>query len=126
MEVQLHAFLTSALDGGDWSASRPDLFTAGKRIPGTHWVGGWVGQSADLEAVAKREIPFPAPAGKSKLGCPALSLVTILSDLSFSKVFPRFAQPDVYPYCSCDYKSINHSAMEQISHWVEGKKVKDV
>jgi len=32
-----HAFLTSALDGGGWSASHPGLFT-----PGTHWIGGWV------------------------------------------------------------------------------------
>jgi hypothetical protein len=27
VEVQLHAFLTSALDGGEWSASRPGRFT---------------------------------------------------------------------------------------------------
>jgi len=25
MEVQFHAFLTSVLDGGEWSISRPDL-----------------------------------------------------------------------------------------------------
>jgi len=33
-------FLTSALDGGEWSTSRPDRFTAGERVPGTHWVDG--------------------------------------------------------------------------------------
>jgi hypothetical protein len=27
MKVQLHAFLTSALDGGEWSGSCPDRFT---------------------------------------------------------------------------------------------------
>jgi len=27
VEVQLHAFLTSALDGGEWSAPRPGRFT---------------------------------------------------------------------------------------------------
>jgi len=27
VEVQLHGFLTSALEGGDWSHSRPDRFT---------------------------------------------------------------------------------------------------
>jgi hypothetical protein len=35
VEVQLHAFLTSALDGGEWSASRPDRFTPKERVPGT-------------------------------------------------------------------------------------------
>jgi len=28
-----------AVDGGDWSASFPSLFTAGERIPATHCIG---------------------------------------------------------------------------------------
>jgi hypothetical protein len=36
MEVQLHAFLTSAPDGGEGSASCPGRFTPGIRDPGTH------------------------------------------------------------------------------------------
>jgi len=36
MEVQLHAFLTSALDGGEWSASRAGYFTPMERVPGTN------------------------------------------------------------------------------------------
>jgi hypothetical protein len=35
VEVQVHAFLTSTLDGGEWSASRPGLFTPRERVPGT-------------------------------------------------------------------------------------------
>jgi hypothetical protein len=35
-EVWLHAFLTSALDGGEWSASRPVRFTPRERALGTH------------------------------------------------------------------------------------------
>jgi len=31
IEIWLHAFLTSALDGDEWSASRPDYFTCGER-----------------------------------------------------------------------------------------------
>jgi hypothetical protein len=42
MEVWLHAFSTSALNGGEWSASRPGRFTPRERTPGTHWIGGWV------------------------------------------------------------------------------------
>jgi hypothetical protein len=30
VEVELHAFLTSALDGGEWLASRPSHFTPEK------------------------------------------------------------------------------------------------
>jgi hypothetical protein len=36
MEVQLHALLTSALDGGEWSASRSGRFTPQGLAPGTH------------------------------------------------------------------------------------------
>jgi hypothetical protein len=36
-------FLTSALEGGEWSASRPGRFTPMERAPGTHWIGGGVG-----------------------------------------------------------------------------------
>jgi hypothetical protein len=43
MGVWLHAFLTSALGGGEWPASRPGRFTPKERAPGTHWIGGWVG-----------------------------------------------------------------------------------
>jgi hypothetical protein len=53
----LHAFLTSALDWGEWPASRPCCFTSRERAPGTHWIGGWVGPRAVLDTVVKRKIP---------------------------------------------------------------------
>jgi hypothetical protein len=53
VDVYIHIFLTSALAGGEWSASRPGRFTAGERIPGTHWIGGWVGPRAGLDDVEK-------------------------------------------------------------------------
>jgi hypothetical protein len=59
VEVWLHAFLISALDGGEWSASRLGRFTPRERAPGTHWIGGWVGPRAVLEAVVKKKIPSP-------------------------------------------------------------------
>jgi hypothetical protein len=56
METQLHAFLTSALDGGEWSATQPVRFTPGERAPpGTHWTGGWVGPRAGLDTVEERK-----------------------------------------------------------------------
>jgi hypothetical protein len=57
MEVYLHAFLASALDGGEWSASRASDFTPGRRASSTHWIGGWVGPIAVLDAMAKRQNP---------------------------------------------------------------------
>jgi hypothetical protein len=38
VDVQIHIFLTSALAGGEWSASRPGRFTPGERVPGIHWI----------------------------------------------------------------------------------------
>jgi hypothetical protein len=41
-------FLTSALDGSEWPASRHGRFTAGEKAPGTYWIEGWVGPRAGL------------------------------------------------------------------------------
>jgi hypothetical protein len=49
--------LTSALDEYEWSTSRAGRFTPRVRAPGTHWIGGWVGPRAVLDAVVKRKIP---------------------------------------------------------------------
>jgi hypothetical protein len=58
MELQLHSFLISAIDGGEWLVSRSGRFISGETAVGTHWIGGWVGPRAGLEAVVKRRIPF--------------------------------------------------------------------
>jgi hypothetical protein len=50
-------FLTSALDGGEWSVSLPGRFTPRERTADTHWIGGRVGPRAVLDAVVKRKIP---------------------------------------------------------------------
>jgi hypothetical protein len=57
--------LTLALDGGEWSASHPGRFIPwGGRTPRTHWIGGWVGPRAGLDAVAKRKIRDPCRESK--------------------------------------------------------------
>jgi hypothetical protein len=51
-------FLNSALDGGEWSSSRPGHFTSrGNRPPGTHWTGGWV----DRSGCCREEKILPLP-----------------------------------------------------------------
>jgi hypothetical protein len=47
--------LTSALVGGEWSASCPCRFTPGEKSHGTHLIGGWVGPRAGLDDVEKRK-----------------------------------------------------------------------
>jgi hypothetical protein len=51
--------LTSALGGGEWSASHPSRFTPRVRAPGTHWIRAWVDPRTILDAVVKRKIPSP-------------------------------------------------------------------
>jgi hypothetical protein len=48
-------FLTSALDEGEWSASRPGRFTPRESAPCTHWIEGWVGPRVGLDAMEKRK-----------------------------------------------------------------------
>jgi hypothetical protein len=42
VDVYVHILLTSALAGGEWSASRPGSLTPGVRTPGAHWIEGSV------------------------------------------------------------------------------------
>jgi hypothetical protein len=65
VDVQIH-ILTSALVGGEWSASRPGRFT-----PGTHWIGGWVDLRAGLNYLQNRK--FLTLPGLRPLGRPARS-----------------------------------------------------
>jgi hypothetical protein len=42
---------TLALDGSEWSASCHRCFTPAERVPGTHWIGGWMALRAGLDVV---------------------------------------------------------------------------
>jgi hypothetical protein len=59
VDVEIHIFLTSALAGGEWSASRPCCFTPEESAPSTHWIGGWVGPRGGLDDVEKRKFLTP-------------------------------------------------------------------
>jgi hypothetical protein len=73
VDVQIHVFLTSALFGGKWSASRPGRFTPGKRATGTHWIGGWVDPRTGLDDMEKRKFFTPPGLKLRNLGRPASS-----------------------------------------------------
>jgi hypothetical protein len=53
VDVQIHIFLTSALAGGEWSASHPCRFNPGERAPVTHLIGDWVYPKAGLDDMEK-------------------------------------------------------------------------
>jgi hypothetical protein len=64
VDIEIHIFLTMALVGGEWWASRPCRFT-----PGTYFIGGWVDPRASLDDMEKwkffilkgLELPPPLP-----------------------------------------------------------------
>jgi hypothetical protein len=55
MYVEIHVFLTSALVGGEGSASRPGRFTPGERVPRVLWKEVWVGPKGGLGDTDKRK-----------------------------------------------------------------------
>jgi hypothetical protein len=83
VEVQLPAFLTSVLDGSEWSGSRPGRF-----IPGIHRLRGWLNPTDGMDAVGKREISLLLPYRESKHVHPARSLVTTLTELPSLPINP--------------------------------------
>jgi hypothetical protein len=42
VEVYLHSFLTSTVDGGEWSTAGPDSYTREESPPNSHLIGGGV------------------------------------------------------------------------------------
>jgi hypothetical protein len=51
----IHIFLSSALVGGEWSASRSGCFTPCGRAVVTQWIEGWVDHRAGLDDFEKRK-----------------------------------------------------------------------
>jgi hypothetical protein len=77
-DVQLHAFLTSALDGSARSASWPGRFTPEVRSP-RYPLDGWVKPRTGLDAVAKRRKSYLCPCWELYLCRPARSLVSTMT-----------------------------------------------
>jgi hypothetical protein len=55
VDVYIHIFLTSALAGGEWSASCPCHFMPRKKALHTHCTGCWVDPRAGLDDMEKRK-----------------------------------------------------------------------
>jgi hypothetical protein len=61
VEVNLHAFLTSVLDGGEWSTSHTGHSTPRERSPGNRWIGGSVSCRAGLGRDGEEKDSHPLP-----------------------------------------------------------------
>lgn len=48
VEVYIHSFLTSAVRGGEWPASRPGHFTPGESLLFTDQESGWASEAAQI------------------------------------------------------------------------------
>jgi hypothetical protein len=71
VDVYHHAFLTTALDGDEWSASLAGRFISKGRDPGTHWIGAvWAPDSVWRRWWRGK---FSAPAGTRTPDHPAHS-----------------------------------------------------
>jgi len=58
----IHPWLTSALDVNMWPNSRPCRFTSKGKQTCTHWVEGWVGPTAGLDACGEEKNLLPQQA----------------------------------------------------------------
>jgi hypothetical protein len=87
---------TSALIGGEWSASRPGRFITGERASDTHWIGGWVDPRTGLDDVERRKF----------LLLPGLEFRP-LDRPSSSQLLYRLRYPGRQPFCSFTLRSLN-------------------
>jgi hypothetical protein len=62
-------FLTSALDGGEWSGSLPGRFIPREIARGTYWIGGWV-WSEPAWTLPRREKSLALPGIKPRSSSP--------------------------------------------------------
>jgi hypothetical protein len=85
VDIQPHAFLTSALNRCEWSASRSGRFKPeGKTLPHIHCIGGWVGHGAGMDAVTMRRNLIIDSAGDRS------PVIQPVAQVSIPTVLPRF------------------------------------
>jgi hypothetical protein len=88
--------LTLTQDGGEWSASCSGHFTPTEIVPGTHWIGGWVGPRSILDAVVKKKIPSPCQESN-----PRTPFVQPTALLLYQLSYPTSLLPNSQFKCCC-------------------------
>jgi hypothetical protein len=62
-----------------WLISHAGRFNPRERAPDTHWIGGWVGPTAGLDAMAKTKNSIPPPPRESNPDHPIARCVDIVA-----------------------------------------------
>jgi hypothetical protein len=116
-----YSFTTSALDGGEWSASQLH-FTPWKRIPGTQWIGGWVSARAGLDTEVRGKILLPLPGIEPRLPGRPVHSQTLLTELPWlpsllnHTIFQlNFEIKSVHLSCLCNRMSDLSTAQYRVS-----------
>jgi hypothetical protein len=85
VEVHVHIFLSSVVDGDKWSALRSECFTHGKTPPGTHWIRGCVSLRVGLDDAGRENLLVLSRIEPQFLGSPTFNLVTIPTEMTCLK-----------------------------------------
>jgi len=86
--------LTSALDGGEWSASRPGRFTPREIAPGIHWIGG----GAQLKAQGQLYLYLTTPCSRVLEKLTVNQLLKKFNFLEPESSLPCSQEPAMGPY----------------------------
>jgi hypothetical protein len=81
-DVYIPIFLTLALVGGEWSASRSGRFTPRESDSGAHWIGGWVASPNQSGQCREEKLLDPTRTQTPNPWLSSLQPVTITNVLS--------------------------------------------
>ena len=101
VDVHIHSFSTSALDGGQWWALHPGHFTPHRESThGIHLTGGWEGPRANENMLHKKKMSFPYYRLKnfSTVQHTALAVPTMLSWLHRTEIANLYACQSEYTF----------------------------
>jgi hypothetical protein len=73
MEIQLHSFLTSVLDGGRWLTLSSSRFIFARKFS-SHWIGEQIGPEVGVVALEKKNVDHT---GTRTPDCPARIIATV-------------------------------------------------
>lgn len=87
IEVRLHSFLTTTLDGGDWSAELGSWFNSARTAHGTRSIGGIFGLRDQYgHSEVEKHFVYMLEIDPRYLGRPTRSLVPIPIELPFPAI----------------------------------------
>jgi hypothetical protein len=117
-----YSFLTSAVEGGKWSASRPGrAFSPRETAQDTHCTGGWVGPRASLDAETRGKMLCPCQG--SNHDRPVHSQSLILTELPDSQncsvlvVYVCFINPVSVVNAHLNHRRRNFLSVRQVFDW---------